>query len=141
MAMLDETRPDPYCPLTHYRTRQNLTINSGGSGIKTCALTVVHELHHLTMRDDFYGLPDTDTDRVADVSEPTYDGISTDLGQPDTYQICQFYTDPRTGICPYPTYGDNEVRARVYELRGHEVYYPAHDWAKPGAQSIEQYGP
>ncbi len=52
---------------------------------------------------------------------------------PDTYQIS-------LSNRKYAPYGDNEIRCRKVELDVTN-YHPEIDWANPGCQSKEQFGP
>ena len=107
-----------------------------GKGIKCVAETIEHERHHIWIYDQFHAgiaaAPDTDADKdgVPKAKEPALDGLRTDPDDPNTYNVPQ-----------YPTIGDDEVRCRKKELRLTIPYYPKKDWADPGCQSKERFGP
>jgi len=102
-----------------------------GKGIKCVAEVIEHELHHIKIYKDNYGKKDTDGDGIADENEWGYDGVYTDINDPDTYNLGGSYA----------TDGDQEVRCRKAELNLTIKYYPELDWANPGCQSYNQWGP
>jgi hypothetical protein len=116
---------------THKVTGQSIVVTGNGRGIKCVAETVRHELHHLEIYNASLGLSDLDDmgkgDRVADILEPSLDGLNTEINDRDTYDLRGDYAD----------YGDNEVRCRKLELSPLPIF-PDKDWANPGAQNKNQ---
>jgi len=86
-------------------------------------------LPHLT-----YPLDDDDDDEVPDIWEPTLMGIATDPNNPDTYNVGEHYP-------PTATYGDAEIRCQMLETELTFSVFPAKDWANPGSQHKNQFGP
>ena len=70
-------------------------------------------------------------DGIPSSEEPTEDGISTLSNDPDTYRMGSSYSD----------YGDQEVRCRKIEQTQTLSVHPEQDWANPGCQSKDQFGP
>jgi hypothetical protein len=112
-------------------TYGSLTVTGIGEGILCAAETVEHELYHLTIYDDQVGKSDADGDLVADASEPNLTGVDSSISNPDTFSMGGSYSN----------YGDNEVRCRKKELSLSFTIYPEKDWANPGCQSKNQFGP
>ena len=98
------------------------------------AETVEHELYHLTIYNTTGAQTDDDSDGVANAIEPTLTGLSTLVKDGDTYGMSAFNPG-------YISYGDNEVRARKKEVDYSVKSYPKLDWANPGSQSKNQFGP
>jgi hypothetical protein len=113
------TAPAPY---------ETVTVTGDGKGIKCCVETVTHELHHLTLYNQLQGATDTDGDGIADSAE-----TDSNPNNPDTFNMAAYAPD-------YATYGDNEIKCRKMELTPLK-YYPKLDWANPGCQSKNQFGP
>jgi hypothetical protein len=116
-------------------TYGSLTVTGSGKGIKCVAETAEHELHHLAIYDDKKGKTDGDHDGVADSSESGLDGVNSDPNDGDTYRMQSTYGSV------YVNYGDNEIRCRKKELSLSIQYYPKLDWANPGCQNKNQFGP
>ena len=116
-------------------TYGSLTVTGTGSGIQCVAETVHHELYHITVYDDLQGKSDIDGDGVANSSENTLSEISSNPQISDTYDLAQ------TIYSGYSSYGDNEVRCRHKELNVPFLIYPERDWANPGCQHKNQFGP
>jgi hypothetical protein len=112
----------------------SITVTGQGKGIQCVAETAEHELHHLIIFDDKQGKLDTDTDGVADASEQALDEVSTNPNDSDTFRMRDTYE-------VYETYGDNEIRCRKKELKLTIQYFSKYDWANPGCQNINQFGP
>lgn len=74
---------------------------------------------------------DPDGDGIPSSEEPTEDGISTLSNDPDTYRMGSSYSG----------YGDQEVRCRKIEQTHTLSVHPERDWANPGCQSKDQFGP
>ena len=108
-----------------------LTVTATGKGILCVAETVEHEVHHLTIFNRLGANPDGDGDGVANADEPTLDGVNSDPADPDTYNMGGTYSG----------YGDNEIRCRKKELSISITVFPRLDWANPGSQSKNQFGP
>lgn len=107
-----------------------ITVTGQGKGIKCVAETVTHEQNHLTSYNTYHNSQDTDGDGIGDSGESTYQEVNTVSNDPDTYNIGGGYS----------TYGDDEIRCRKIELS--PVSYDASkDWANPGCQSKNQFGP
>jgi hypothetical protein len=116
----------------------SITVTGTGKGIKCVAETVTHEVHHLTLFGILAGRPDADGDGIADTDEATLDGLNSNAASGDTYGLGAYFNDPPgTG---YWRYGDNELRCRLKELVP-DPYSPALDWANPGCQSKNKFGP
>lgn len=120
--------PETYTGASPYGS---ITVTGQGKGTQCVAETVAHELHHITLFALLAGRLDNDNDEIADVDESTLDGINSDPADPDTYNM--------GGI--YATYGDNEIRCRKKELNPGIVVHPDRDWANPGSQSLNKFGP
>lgn len=128
-------------------TYSSITVTGQGKGIQCVAETIQHELHHLTIYDAFHsritvahanggpnnGDPDDDPDgeTIPNVEEPTYDGVNSNPNDPDTFNMGGGYAG----------YGDNEVRCRKIELNLAIPIHPERDWADPGCQSKNKFGP
>ncbi len=128
-------------------TYGSVTVTGQGKGIKCVAETVQHEQHHLDIYSSFNaristahanggpnnGDPDDDPDgdELPNVEEPLFDGINSDPNDPNTFNMGGGYS----------SYGDNEVRCRKLELNLSISIYPDLDWANPGCQSKNKFGP
>lgn len=127
-APTTNTGPETYTGSSPYGS---LTVTGQGKGIQCVAETVAHELYHLTLHGILAGRGDTDSDGIANADEPTLDGINSDPNDPDTYNMGGGYSG----------YGDNEIRCRKKELTPGISVVPTADWANPGCQSKNQFGP
>jgi len=116
-------------------TYGSLIVTGQGEGTLCVAETVEHELYHLTIYQDVQSKTDTDSDGVADSSEPNLTGVSSDPNDGDTYRMRDVYGSV------YLSYGDNEIRCRKKELDHTVQVFPAQDWANPGGQNVNVYGP
>lgn len=119
-------------------TYGTITVTGEGRGVQCVAESVAHELHHLFLYSRSGWFPiwqDDDRDGVDDSDEPNLDGVKSDPLNADTYNLASV-------ISPiYSTYGDSEVRCRKKELTHGINIRPARDWANPGCQSYNQFGP
>ena len=127
--------PETFTGAAPYGT---ISVTGTGKGIKCVAETVTHEVHHLTLFGILAGRPDADGDGIADADEGALDGVNSNPANGDTYGLgAAFGYAPGTG---YWLYGDNELRCRKKELTP-GPYDPALDWANPGCQSKNKFGP
>jgi hypothetical protein len=122
-------------------TGERVDVTGMGEGIQCVAEIVQHENGHISLhrvvkdpawQDPLltYPLDDADGDGVPDIFEPTLHGIATDPNNANTYNIPGRGTD-----------GDDEVRCLRLEMDLTIPYYPGKDWANPGCQHKNQYGP
>jgi hypothetical protein len=101
------------------------------------AETVEHEKHHFAFHNSFSaGIAaapgiDPDNDHIPNANEPALDGIRSNTTDPDTFRLGGDYSG----------YGDDEIRCRKKELQLTIPYFSARDWANPGCQSKNRYGP
>jgi hypothetical protein len=125
----------------------SIVVTGQGKGIKCVAETIQHEQHHLDIYSSFNsriaiahanggannGDPDDDPDGDAlpNVEEPSYNGVNSDPNDPDTFNMGGIYSG----------YGDNEIRCRKIELNLTIPIHPNLDWANPGCQSKNPFGP
>ena len=112
----------------------SLIVGGSGIGIQCVAEVVQHEQEHVDVYKQFDGQPDTDGDRIPDGQESFYRGIMTDPYDPDTYRISDWYPESEE-------YGDQEIRCMYLERETIITVYPEHDWANPGCQHYNQWGP
>lgn len=117
-------------------TNGEIIVTGNGKGIKCVAETIRHEGEHLNIYNQFHGQTDTDGDGIRDISETTnsatsYDAVASDSNNADTYNMGGTYS----------SYGDNEIRCRKLELNLTITIYPDRDWANPGCQSKNKFGP
>jgi hypothetical protein len=124
---------------------RRVDVMGDGEGIQCVAEIVQHEQIHISFHrlvhdpawhDPNLSYDDNDRDGVLDVHEPTLMGIATDPGDPDTYRVAIALNWPK-----YATYGDNEFRAQLNMTKLTFQIYPEKDWANPGCQHANQYGP
>ncbi|MBF0199132.1 MAG: hypothetical protein HQL32_15560, partial [Planctomycetes bacterium] len=128
-------------PFTLYSgnaTYGQITVGGTGKGIAMVPIVLKHENTHKDI-DAYYNNNggsncDGDKDKILDNMEANYLGLSTDQTDPDTYNM-----GSRSSI--YNLKGDNEVRARNQESNHTTTVYPKKDWANPGCQHKNQYGP
>ena len=66
-----------------------------------------------------------------------YFGVTSVTNHPDTFDLHSW--DP-FGTAGYDVFGDQEIRCRRAEM-GATNYDVAKDWANPGCQSKNVYGP
>jgi hypothetical protein len=112
----------------------SITVTGQGKGIKGVAETIQHESEHLNVYALFHQQTDADRDGIPDSSETTntatsYGGIASCSTNPDTYNMS------------YGTYSDQELRCRKVEMLLTINIYTNLDWANPGCQSKNKYGP
>jgi len=112
-----------------------------GKGIEFTATISKHETVHEDIFTNNVGvinvLNDVDNDSVIDTDEisGTY-GVKTATNHPDTYNAAKIMKNPR-----YNKTGDNEINA-VYQSKTNPFpFHPTKDWANPGCQHKEQWGP
>jgi hypothetical protein len=126
-------------PHTLTSTYGTITVTGQGRGIQCVAETVAHELHHLALYSRSGWFPfwqDDDRDDVDNSDEPHLDGIKSDALNADTYNVATATRKPE-----YSVYGDNEVRCRKIEMTHSIGVYPTLDWANPGCQTFNRFGP
>ena len=138
IAATTNNGPETY---TNSVTLATVMVTGNGKGIQCVAETIQHEWGHINIHrvayDPTWQTPgvsyhDNDGDYVPDVLEPTLMGIATLTNNPNTFQLPP----------PYPSYGDSEIRCRLLELDLQPVpIYPVKDWANPGCQHKNQFGP
>ena len=110
----------------------SVVVTGSGKGIQCVAETIQHEAYHLDIYDRFQGQgEDPDGDGVPTSVEGTLDGMATHPDNPDTYNMGG----------RYKSYGDNEIRCRKKEMFRLIPVYPNLDWANPGCQHKNQFGP
>jgi hypothetical protein len=100
-------------------------------GIDTCHASVVHELFHKWIYDNWVSNaePDRDLDGIPDWAEKMYEGsLGLDYENPDTHDMVH-----QLGSAQYATYGDAELLCRLKELGLH--LDGQNDWSSPGKQS------
>lgn len=111
-------------------TYGKITVTGVGKGIKCVAETIQHEQQHI-LNYKAKGKTDTDGDGIDDTAEATLCGIKSDPNDPDTFNMGGSYS----------SYGDDEVRCRKVENELTITYHTDKDWANPGCQSKNKYGP
>ena len=111
-----------------------ITVGGSGKGIQFVAENLQHEYEHLYVRQQLNMLPDSDGDGIPDQMEASYKGIMTSPNNPDTYHI-------RFRWSQYALSGDQELRARRAETDKTITLHPERDWANPGSQHANQFGP
>ncbi len=110
----------------------SVVVTGSGRGIQCVAETIQHETHHLDIYDRFHGQgEDPDGDGVPTSVEGTLDGMTTHPNNSDTYNMGG----------RYKSYGDDEIRCRKMETFRLIPVYPNLDWANPGCQHKNQFGP
>jgi len=105
-------------------------VGAEASGIDFVAAVIAHELYHKYLYETYNDTnlhPDDDGDGIPDSQEPTLDGISTELDNPDTYSMGDI-------LERYSEIGDNEIRCRIKEMNPGITTYPLKDWSSPGKQ-------
>jgi hypothetical protein len=115
-------------------------IGSENKGIQLVADTVWHEMYHHKIYQQF-GRPDVtvdaDRDNIPDAQEMSgFMGMMTATNSADTYRFCVTVPGYLTA-----NNGDEEVRCWFNETKGTPPVYPEKDWANPGCQHFNQYGP
>jgi hypothetical protein len=113
-----------------------------GRGIKKVAEVLEHERKHIAIYKAYHariaanpGI-DGDRDHVPNANEANDAGVRSDSVNSDTFNVAV-----TMGYPPYKAYGDDEIRCRTNERRLTILYYPKKDWANPGCQSKQPYGP
>ena len=120
---------------TNAYTHEILTFQNQGKGIECVAQVIQHEQHHIDTYNRFHGQgDDPDGDGIPTYAEDSYDGISSRPDDPDTYNLKEVYPS-------YQFYGDDEIRSRKTSTYSLIPIYPNLDWANPGCQHKNQYGP
>ena len=115
----------------------SVTVTGRGKGIKCVAETVEHEKHHLANFNAFHAAivatppVDPDKDGIPNANEPALDGMRSNTANPDTFRMGGDYSG----------YGDDEIRCRKKELQLTIPYFTERDWANPGCQSKNRFGP
>ena len=110
----------------------SVVVTGSGKGIQCVAETIQHEAHHLDIYNRFHEQgEDPDGDGVPTSVEGTLDGMATHPDNPDTYNMGG----------RYKSYGDAEIRCRKKETFRLIPVYPNLDWANPGCQHKNQFGP
>jgi hypothetical protein len=127
-APTTNTGPETY---TGSATYGSVTVTGQGEGTQCVAETVAHELYHLTLHTLLAGRADGDGDGIADADEASLDGINSDPADPNTFNMGGGYGG----------YGDDEIRCRKKELTPGITVNASDDWANPGSQSKNQFGP
>jgi hypothetical protein len=113
-----------------------------GRGIKKVAEVLEHERKHIAIYKAYHarieanpGI-DGDRDHVPNANEPNDAGVRSDSANADTFNVALSMNFP-----DYKKYGDDEIRCRTNERNLTIHYYPKKDWANPGCQSKQRYGP
>ena len=107
-------------------------------GVGLCAAVVVHEMQHKKNQERCRVDVDTDSDRCSDEDEAGSCGLTTHTGWRDTFDVAQVLL-----VSEYARYGDDEVRCRWQETKSSvdKRYHIEKDWANPGCQHKDPYGP
>lgn len=111
-----------------------IIVTGQGKGIKGVAETIQHESEHIYIYNTYGSQADNDGDGIPNTSETTntstsYGGVASDFNTSDTYHMA------------YGTYSDQELRCRKKELTLTINIYTNLDWANPGCQSKNMFGP
>ena len=109
-------------------------------GVAFAAAVVCHEECHRDIWQASRGKRDLDGDDVADVNESAF-GLTTYPNVAASYDFLDKRTNEVYKV--YLPFVDDEIRARLKSrdiLKG-GYYDPSEDWAKPGCQSGDYYGP
>ena len=114
----------------------SITTMGTGKGIQCTAEVILHEQDHIDIYYLFWGQPDGDGDRIPDAHEATFRGVATDPNNPDTFNVDVEF--PGLG---YNTNGDQDIRCQLRELDMTITLHPERDWANPGCQHKNQWGP
>ncbi|MGZ8900053.1 MAG: hypothetical protein ACXW3Z_08150 [Limisphaerales bacterium] len=113
-----------------------------GRGIKKVAEVLEHERKHISIYQTYHaGIvanpgTDSDKDHVPTANEATDAGVKSNPANSDTFNVATTMSFPG-----YKGYGDDEIRCRTNERNLTIPYYPKKDWANPGCQSKQRYGP
>jgi hypothetical protein len=111
-----------------------------GKGIQCVAEKVRHEQEHFVIYNKFWNKPgvDSDGDWIFNTDETIYGGMSSDPNKADTYNVATYYN-----YTPYAQSGDREIRCLLRELDVDDKIkvFPEKDWANPGCQHKQQFGP
>ena len=109
-----------------------ITVGSGGKGIQSVAETIRHEKYHIQIFQQFGISPvtiDADQDRIPDIQEVIgFMGMLTATNTPNTYLIGG-------------NRGDEEIRCQLNAVNLNFPIFPEKDWANPGCQHYNQFGP
>ena len=107
-------------------------------GVAFAAATILHERQHIAIYKAGDGKPDKDGDQVSNDCESKFGFVTyVDIG--DSYN---FNSKDEAFEKVYGGKSDDEIRARLAERSvSAKDYAVAQDWAKPGCQSIEAFGP
>ena len=124
-------------------TYGSITTGGSGKGIQCVAETVQHEKEHIKNFDNFWFLwnpiTDRDEDGMPNIEEMVgYGGIISDPDNCDTFQIGD---EDENGNPISLWYGDNEIRCIKAEVILDFDIFPEKDWANPGCQHKDQWGP
>ena len=111
-------------------------------GIRCVAETIRHEELHLDHYEKYRSTPqlqiqhpDGDNDRMPDALEIAgFMGVMTAVNHADTYDLAFRELE-------YATYGDEEIRCRAHQVNLNVQLFPERDWANPGCQHKNQWGP
>ena len=107
-------------------------------GVAFAAATILHERQHIAIYKASERKPDKDGDQVSDDCESKFGFVTyVDIG--DSYN----FNSKKAGFQDvYGGKSDDEIRARLAERSvSANDYNVKLDWAKPGCQSIEDFGP
>jgi hypothetical protein len=121
---------------TNMVTGTIVVAGSNGKGIQCVVEVIQHEDEHIKIARHSLNKPDMDGDWIPDADEATYGGISSDPTRPDTYQL-----NGRFQNVDFSTSGDREIRCLLREMDRTIMVLPAKDWANPGCQHKNQFGP
>lgn len=123
----------------HMVPNSDITVGLNACGIALAAAVVKHEGKHIEVYKASSGKADMDRDQVADDCEGNY-GFDTYVNMNASYN---FLDKNAKFSSVYADYVDDEIRARLAErsIQAGKDYIVSKDWAKPGCQSIEAFGP
>jgi hypothetical protein len=113
-----------------------------GRGIKKVAEVLAHERKHIAIYQAYHArieaspAIDGDRDHVPNANEATDAGVKSNPADSDTFNVALIMN-----FADYKGYGDDEIRCRSNERNLTIRYYQTKDWANPGCQSKQTYGP
>ena len=113
-----------------------------GKGIKKVAEELEHERKHIAIYKAYHArieaspAIDGDRDHVPNANEATDAGVKSNPADSDTFNVALIMN-----FLGYKGYGDDEIRCRSNERNLTVPYYRTKDWANPGCQSKQKYGP
>ncbi|MCL2104554.1 MAG: thrombospondin type 3 repeat-containing protein, partial [Kiritimatiellaeota bacterium] len=121
-----------------------VTTGSNSKGILFLAEVIRHEWYHLDIYSQYRSslgmqtlYPDKDGDGIPDTLEMAgFMDVFSATNHPDTYKL-----DIRLPGYGYDKIGDEEIRCRLNAVNLTVQIYPERDWANPGCQHKNQYGP